>query len=1067
MRSTEPDKCPRCGIPRKRGQPSALPDACHGCLLAALGESSDVCSWTAEATMQSTLPRRLGDYQLIREIARGGMGIVWLARQVSLDREVAVKILPPGLAADPARIARFQTEASLAGRLKHPNIVVIHEIDDHEGIVFYSMDYVPGQDLARLTGGSPLHHRRLVEVVRSVAEALQFAHDRGVLHRDIKPSNILVGEDGEAWITDFGLAKLMDGDGQITRTGEMIGSPAFMAPEQIGAGHGTISARTDVYGLGGLLYFGMSGRAPCLADSVPATLEKVLNSHPVSIRFINPSIPWDLEQITMRCLAKDPKDRYATAEEVARDLESVLLGRTPTGLPVVPTAAPKDPLPAWLRFCLLSLGFPTLLLSAAWITFQAATLREAIRWSAPERIRKLEVGRYVAGMVLADRAIQEGNLSLAVSSLDEMESGRGLRDYRGFEWFLLQGRVQSMRHDVRWTCPSPPLAVDSMDDGACVIVATATHLVVLGTDSRASVFQCPLPGPVSTRQIEIDPVGRRVWIGDAMGLHRVDLGTAVSLTLLQEPVEQVRCSPGGARIAVSTLKPGMDPNRREIVVLGAAKGTSIARFETGADAHLAFQTDDTLEGISPGGERWRWKRDQGVFPIVGGLALSDATAIAMAGDHNRMAQVDDRSVLRVLQVPGGKAEMQEVIPADPDVRLFFSRDGSTLIQLNPDRREVMVRVAPSWRVRATFGEIPGSLTTASFAAGRSSLVIAAQDGTVQCRSWDSSETTLIEPDGLGGAVGAEVLASPDGQWLSVSRGGSPQPKTRVRNLWDPSASVIEMPGRTIAFSPSGGQVLQSQPDGTLELWSLNNAAVDVRFRLNPNPGPMRDRMSDDGSILVSQDSDLRLHVYHLMSGLELRGPVGRIRDFRLSPGGHWLLFLTAGGAGVFDFASGEQAHFMKGAATTMDFSPDSRFVALGREDGCLVVYDVERREVVYETVVQSGGISALTFLADGRTLVTGGKDEALRFWNVPTWRELTRMHLAEPVRWLGSRPGHAALLTGSSSAVRMISVRDAPAPSIKPCRIEGGFWEDPVLTGKRLADRSAGVAYGGISPDRR
>ena len=224
-----------------------------------------------------TLPRQFGNYELLEEVARGGMGIVYRARQRTLNRTVALKVLLLGANSSETLLARFQMEAEAAASLQHPHIVAIHEFGEFDDQPYYTMDFVAGRDLSQVCEGRPLEPRRAATYLRTIAETVQFAHGRGVLHRDIKPSNVLIDDDDRPRITDFGLAKRLGSESQMTVSGQMVGSPNYIPPEQALGQEKEIDARTDVYALGGLLYHLMTGRPPFLAGTIPETLRLVVD----------------------------------------------------------------------------------------------------------------------------------------------------------------------------------------------------------------------------------------------------------------------------------------------------------------------------------------------------------------------------------------------------------------------------------------------------------------------------------------------------------------------------------------------------------------------------------------------------------------------------------------------------------------------------------------------------------------------------------------------------------------------------------------------------------------------
>jgi outer membrane protein assembly factor BamB len=276
---------------------------------------------------QSEQNRFFGDYELLSEIARGGMGVVYKARQQSLDRVVAVKMILSGQLASPAEMQRFYTEAKTAAGLQHPNIVAIHEVGRHGDQHYFSMDYVEGRNLAELVREAPLSSRQAARYVKVVADAIHYAHQHGVLHRDLKPSNVLIDVFDQPRVTDFGLARRADGGPGLTATGAVLGTPSYMPPEQASSDRGDLGPASDVYSLGAVLYELVTGRPPFRAATAFDTIRQVLETEPAEPRRLNPSVERDLETIILKCLAKDAAKRYPTAQALADDLQRFLDGR--------------------------------------------------------------------------------------------------------------------------------------------------------------------------------------------------------------------------------------------------------------------------------------------------------------------------------------------------------------------------------------------------------------------------------------------------------------------------------------------------------------------------------------------------------------------------------------------------------------------------------------------------------------------------------------------------------------------------------------------------------------------
>ena len=273
-----------------------------------------------------TLPASFGDYDLLEEIGRGGMGVVYRARQRSLDRVVAVKMLLRRELASASDLARFRSEAEAAAKLDHPGIVSVFEVGERDGHPFYSMQYVEGTTLSRRLDAGPLPPRETAAILAAVAEAVDAAHARGVLHRDLKPSNILIDAEGRPHVSDFGLAKRLGGDDSVTHTGAILGTPCYMSPEQAAGSRGDVGPASDVWSLGAILYQMLTGRPPFQAASPMDTILAVLESDPPLPRSIDRRVDRDLELVALKSLQKPSDLRYASAGALAADLRAFLAG---------------------------------------------------------------------------------------------------------------------------------------------------------------------------------------------------------------------------------------------------------------------------------------------------------------------------------------------------------------------------------------------------------------------------------------------------------------------------------------------------------------------------------------------------------------------------------------------------------------------------------------------------------------------------------------------------------------------------------------------------------------------
>src|SRR5215472_3822894 len=389
--------CRKCGAKIFSDAPKGL---CTACVLeTALGISPDTSvaggtdpgrSDTPSAADENGAPDKkkraraaellgeLGDYELLEEIGRGGQGVVFRARQKSLNRIVALKVISLGQWASKAHLRRFRLEAEAAAKLEHPGIVPIHDVCERDGSCYFSMKFVEGGQLDEVARREPMSIRRAVELIAKVARTVHYAHEHGILHRDIKPGNILLDRKGEPHLTDFGLARLVETESTMTRTLDVLGTPSYMAPEQAIGNNAAVGSVTDVYGLGAVLYQLLTGQPPFAGGATYETIKLLLDTEPRQPRILNPKVDRDLSTICLKCLEKDPKRRYSSALALAEDLERWLkhqpiLARH-TGVFARGTKwVRRNPSGAFSLACLVALA-----VTAGWIIWKSELIRQPV-----------------------------------------------------------------------------------------------------------------------------------------------------------------------------------------------------------------------------------------------------------------------------------------------------------------------------------------------------------------------------------------------------------------------------------------------------------------------------------------------------------------------------------------------------------------------------------------------------------------------------------------------------------------------------------------------------------------
>ncbi len=516
-----------------------------------------------------TRVRYFGDYEITREIARGGMGVVFQATQMSLNRPVALKMILAGQLADDTDVKRFHTEAESAASLDHPGIVPIYEVGQYEGQHYFSMGFIAGQSLAQRLNEGPLAAPEAASLLVKVAEAIAYAHRRGVIHRDLKPANILIDADRNPRVTDFGLAKKVQGDSNLTGSGQIMGTPSFMPPEQAGGKGGDVGPAADVYALGATLYCMVTGRPPFQAATAMETVLQVLSDEPVAPRRLNASIPRDLETICLKCLEKEPGKRYAGATELGEDLRRFLAGEPILARPVtrleraVKWVKRRPAIASLMGLVALVAAFG--LGGVLWQWRQAVLARGNAERHADRALAQTTLAEqrlYDVRMSFVQRNWEDYHGNLLLDGLDEqLPAKQGGVDRRGFEWFYWRRKTSSGQITLKG---HPDDALPFM---RAALSRDGRRIIGGGRDGAVKVWDAATGEPIltlkghtgRTTSVAISPDGRRlasaaeelnkpaqVKVWDAVTGQEI---CTISATADSKSVERIAFSPDGSRLA--------------------------------------------------------------------------------------------------------------------------------------------------------------------------------------------------------------------------------------------------------------------------------------------------------------------------------------------------------------------------------------------------------------------------------------------------------------------------------------------------------------------------------------
>jgi WD40 repeat protein/serine/threonine protein kinase len=1015
----------------------------------------------------------LGDFRILGEIGRGGMGIVYEAVQLSLDRRVALKVLPVDASRDAKLLARFRREALAAAQLHHTNIVPVFEVGQQGDVFFYAMQYIEGQpldqvirelqqlravsgattrpkparaasavarsslsgqfeparavdatldfrpapdqprrvgpeadtpipggltapsELSRAASDFRLHCRQVARLGLQVAEALAYAHGRGIIHRDIKPSNLLLDSAGSAWVSDFGLAKTEEQN--LTETGEVVGTLRYMAPERF---QSVCDARADVYALGLTLYELLVLRPAFDGQDRLHLVDQISRQEPARLRTLDPRIPRDLETLLMKAIEKDPRRRYPSAETLAGDLRRFLADETIQARRIGPLErlgrwGRRNPLVASLTAAIIvvaALGFVGVFgqMQQALAHEQEAQRneREANKQrddaqAANEQLRatqaQLRSTLYAAQINVVQHAWEKGGVLRMVELLEQHRPKTGETELRGWEW-----------HYLYRLCHAELLTLKGHTGQVLSVVYSpdGKRLASAGNDRTTKVWDAQ----TGHELLSLDGLkgsGNSVAFSPD-GKHLATVGSEVKVWDVQTGQELLSLKGGSDGVAYS-------PDGKRLASAGYDRTTKVWDAQTGQEL-LILKGGGYSVTFSPDGKRLAGVDDKTVkvWDAQTGQELLSLKGVgrrvAFSPDGKRLAGPSDERTVKVWDAQTGQ-ELLSLKGARGGVA--FSPDGKRLA--SPARDfvgAVKVWDAQTGQELLAFKHSGGVSSVAFSPDGKRLASAGSWDHTVKV--WDAQK----DPEKLTlQAVGARLAFSPDGRHLAT---GSDDHTVKV---WDvvTGRQALTLKGHTfpvssVAFSPDGKRLasggggsrypggqwgISSNGRAELKVWDTQTARELLTLQVSSGSvGGLA--FSPDGNRLASAYWDGTVKVWDAQTGQELLSLKGARGDVAYSPDGKRL----ANGEKVWDAQTGQELLSLKGAYGGVAFSPDGKRLASGLREGALQIWDVQTGQEIRTLLGHAHAVLSVAFSPDGQRLASMSGDKTVKIWDAQTGQEL-------------------------------------------------------------------------------